>query len=232
MYQNARSRVRINNSYSDVFNVQVGVHQDSVLSPLLFIIVLEALSRQFQTGIQLDVIESLCYLGDKICPESGCELAKIAITRAAWGKSRELLPLLTSTTMSLARHGKLYDSCGKDTLLHSSKCWPLRREEMQRLLRNEEAMLRWILKIKADNVSLSTMYGRLNLAPLESKLSLNRLTWYGDVEKSDKCINKCTHLQIDGLKGRGRSHKTWSATVTEDLKAWNIDPNNVHDRPV
>ena len=44
MYQNARSRVRINNSYSDVFKVQVGVHQGSLLSPLLFIIDLEALS--------------------------------------------------------------------------------------------------------------------------------------------------------------------------------------------
>ena len=44
MYQNARSCVRINNSYSDVFSVQVGVHQGSVLSPLLFITVLEALS--------------------------------------------------------------------------------------------------------------------------------------------------------------------------------------------
>ena len=42
MYQNARSHVRINNSYSDVFNVKVGVHQGSVPSPLLFIIILEA----------------------------------------------------------------------------------------------------------------------------------------------------------------------------------------------
>ena len=33
MYQNARSRVRVSNSYSDVFKVQVGVHQGSVLTP-------------------------------------------------------------------------------------------------------------------------------------------------------------------------------------------------------
>ena len=33
MCQNARSRVRINNSYSDVFKVEVGVHQGSVLAP-------------------------------------------------------------------------------------------------------------------------------------------------------------------------------------------------------
>ena len=103
----------------------------------------------------------------------------------------------------------------------------------QRLLRSEQAMLRWMLNIKAkDNVSLSTMYERLNLAPLESKLRLNRLRWYGHVERSDKWINKCTHLEVDGFKGRGRPRKTWSATVTEDLKAWNIDANNVHDRPV
>ena len=46
MYQNARSRVTIN-SYIDVSKVQVEVHQGSLLSPILFIIVLEALSREF-----------------------------------------------------------------------------------------------------------------------------------------------------------------------------------------
>ena len=126
--------------------------------------------------IQLDVVESFRYLGDEICPGGGCELTTIARTRAAWGKFRELLPLLTSTTISLARRAKLYDSCVRGTLLHASECWPLRREEVQRLLRNERTMLRWILKIKAeDNVSLSTMYGRLNVAPLELMLRLNRL---------------------------------------------------------
>ena len=42
MYNNARSRVRVNNTYSDEIGVKVGVHQGSVLSPLLFVIVLEA----------------------------------------------------------------------------------------------------------------------------------------------------------------------------------------------
>ena len=42
MYSNARSRVRVGEGYSEEFEVKVGVHQGSVLSPLLFIIVLEA----------------------------------------------------------------------------------------------------------------------------------------------------------------------------------------------
>ena len=51
MYPNARSRVRIGDRYSEDFEVKVGVHQGSVLSPLLFIIVLEALSREFHCGV-------------------------------------------------------------------------------------------------------------------------------------------------------------------------------------
>ena len=50
MYDNAHSKVRITNSYSNPINVSEGAHQGSVLSPILFIFVMEALSRQFRTG--------------------------------------------------------------------------------------------------------------------------------------------------------------------------------------
>ena len=51
MYVNARSCVPIGVGFSKEFEVKVGVHQGSVLSPLLFIIVLEALSREFRAGV-------------------------------------------------------------------------------------------------------------------------------------------------------------------------------------
>ena len=44
MYANAWSSVHVGEGYSEEFEVKVGVHQGSVLSLLLFIIVLEALS--------------------------------------------------------------------------------------------------------------------------------------------------------------------------------------------
>ena len=51
MYNNARSRVRFGPEYSEEFEVGDGVHQGPVLSPLLFIIVLEALSRDFRVVV-------------------------------------------------------------------------------------------------------------------------------------------------------------------------------------
>ena len=51
MYANALNRVRVGEVYSEEFEVKVNVHQGSVLSPLLFIIVLEALSREFRSGV-------------------------------------------------------------------------------------------------------------------------------------------------------------------------------------
>ena len=50
-YANAQSRVHVGEGYSEEFEVKVGAHQGSVLSPLLFIIVLEALSREFRCGV-------------------------------------------------------------------------------------------------------------------------------------------------------------------------------------
>lgn len=50
MDSNARNWVHIGEGYSVKFDVNVGVHKGSVLSSLLFIIVLEALSRKFHAG--------------------------------------------------------------------------------------------------------------------------------------------------------------------------------------
>ena len=50
LYDGTKCRVRVNGKLGQPFDVQVGLHQGSVLSPLLFIIVLEALSKEFRSG--------------------------------------------------------------------------------------------------------------------------------------------------------------------------------------
>ena len=68
MYINAKSRVNINGAYSEQFKVTVGVHQGSVLSPLLFIIVMEALSLEFRVSCPWELLyaDDLAILSDSL----------------------------------------------------------------------------------------------------------------------------------------------------------------------
>ena len=51
IYEFSNSAVRVSNTACNKFNVKAGVHQRSVLSLLLFDMVLEALSREFRSGL-------------------------------------------------------------------------------------------------------------------------------------------------------------------------------------
>ena len=89
MYNNTRSRVRVNNTYSD----EVGVHQGSVLSPLLFVIVLEALSCEFRTGTPWELL----YADDLVISAETEEGLKMKLNKwktemeSTWGKPRSWL---------------------------------------------------------------------------------------------------------------------------------------------
>ena len=82
MYGNAKSTVNINGTIGDPFPVKVGVHQGSLLSPLLFIIVLEALSREFRTGLPWELL----YADDLVLMHSVPRIANIGINSISWLK--------------------------------------------------------------------------------------------------------------------------------------------------
>ena len=51
MHELSNSTVKVDSTVGSKFSVKLGVHQGSVLGPLLFIMVLEALSREFRSGL-------------------------------------------------------------------------------------------------------------------------------------------------------------------------------------
>ena len=56
MYTGAKTVVRTVNGNSKGFEVKVGMHQGSGLSPLLFVIVMEAISREFRVALPWELL--------------------------------------------------------------------------------------------------------------------------------------------------------------------------------
>ena len=56
MYKKARTMVKMKHGNSEEFEVKVGVHQGSVLSPLLFVVVMEALTQDVREGLPWELL--------------------------------------------------------------------------------------------------------------------------------------------------------------------------------
>ena len=73
IYKKVRSLVRVNGKLGEEFEVKVGVHQGSVLSPILFAIVLEGLSQGFSAGLPWELLhaDDLVIMADSLGELSG-----------------------------------------------------------------------------------------------------------------------------------------------------------------
>ena len=73
MYEGCTTSVRMNGEESENFEVKVGVHQGSVLSPILFNIVMQTIADNFKKGLPWELL----YADDLVLlAESRAELEK------------------------------------------------------------------------------------------------------------------------------------------------------------
>ena len=56
LYEGAKSRVRVGTKLSEAFRVKVGVHQGSVLSPLVFAIVIDVVTENAREGLMSEIL--------------------------------------------------------------------------------------------------------------------------------------------------------------------------------
>lgn len=311
MYEGVSTAVKTKDGESDGFEVKVGVHQGSVLSPLLFIIVLEALSKEFCVGLpwelfyaddlcliaeteeelmkkikcwkdamklkglrvnmdktkvmccklrtgqvensgkwpcavckrgvgansinctvckqwvhkrcsgltgslnvdgfecrrcvnggergevkkemeidcdgKVECVSKFCYLGDMLGSGGGAEEASRARVRCAWAKFRELSPILTERGASLKVKGKLYSTYVQCGLMYGSETWAMKVEDMQRLERTENMMIRWMCRVTlGDRKTSEELRQRLGIVSVTDRVRQGRLRWFGHVERKDK----------------------------------------------
>ena len=248
MYSNARSRVGV--GYSEEFEVKVGVHQGSVLSPLLFIIVLEALSREFRCWVPWEdlyaddlviIAESLeecvrrlltwkeameekglrvnagktkimiCGTGLDLLQSSGefpCAVCHTGVgSNSIFCKGcKHWVHKKCSGHLSFKTRSRVYSTCVRSAMLHASEAWPVTKPCLQRLQRNDRAMIRQVCNVKPqDTATIRSieLLARLGIEDLDLILKVRRLRWYGHVERSNGAVKTAFDIQVNGKRGPG-----------------------------
>ena len=128
MYADTSTMVKLNGRVSKGFGVKVGVHQGSVLSPLLFIIVMEALSRNFRGGLPIELL----YADDLVLMAESEELLVEKIRKCKAGMEDRVLRVNMGKTKVMRCRidaGQVQKSgkypcgvCGKGVGSNSIKC--------------------------------------------------------------------------------------------------------------
>src|SRR2546426_7250230 len=83
LYEGATTSVKLRSGESQPFEVKVGVQQESVLSPLLFIVVLEALTRRFRDALPYELL----YADDLVSAADSME--ELMVKLGKWNESLE-----------------------------------------------------------------------------------------------------------------------------------------------
>ena len=82
-------------------------------------------------------------------------------------------------------HGKVFNAYVRSTMLHGSETWAPSAPDLQRLRRNDRAMVRWIYGVKVhDDVYSDALHTRLWIQEVTEALYTRRLRWYGHVMRS------------------------------------------------
>ena len=95
-------------------------------------------------GDEYEIVDKLCYLGDMLSQEGGCEHAILKRIQTGWLKFREFSGLLIGKGMSVRSKGIIYTTCIRPAMLYGSETWVTKVEDIRKMHRSEMRMLRWM----------------------------------------------------------------------------------------
>ena len=168
---------------------------------------------------KLELFPKFCYLGDILSAGGGCELASIKRCKCAWAKFRQLFPLLANHHLSLLTSDRVFPTCVRKAMLHAAETWPVTVSTLNRLRRNDLAMIRWMCNIKTnDNVCSHSLLSKLGIRDVELVLRTSRMRWFGHVKRSVSWISQVQKLDLDTCKKPGRPKKTWNELILNDKR--------------
>ena len=116
-------------------------------------------------------------------------------------------------------------------MLHAAETWAMTVATLNRLRRNDRAMIRWICNVKAnDEVSSDSLLSKLGLQDIDVVLLSSRMRWCGHVERNKGWIAQVRKLNIVAQKRSGKPRKSWDEVLLDDRKKLGMDTADPQNR--
>src|SRR5437867_10016948 len=107
---------------------------------------------------------------------------------------------------------------------------------MQRLVRTENNMVRWMSGVTLkDRRSSEELRRELGIVGVDRVVRRGRLKWSGHVERkeADDWVSKCRNLEmVGGVRRKRRGRKTWIECVKKDMKECGLKKEDAQNRPL
>ena len=109
--------------------------------------------------------------------------------------------------------------------------WAMKVDTLNRLRRNDRAMIRWICNVRAkDEVSSDSLLTKLGIQDLDVVLCTSRMRWFGHVERRTGWIAEVHKLNVVAQKRSGRPRKSWDEVLENDRKKLGMDSTDPQNR--
>ena len=98
-----------------------------------------------------------------------------------------MLPVLTYSGISLKVNGHAYNVCIRSVLLYASETWAVKKDAIHRLVRNNNAMVRWVCSATlCEKIPMSDLRTRMGISSIEDVMRYKRLRWFGHLQFMDE----------------------------------------------
>ncbi|VDP34871.1 unnamed protein product [Heligmosomoides polygyrus] len=249
LYSCPKSRVQAAAGTSMEFPISVGVHQSSALSPLLFVVLMDAITRYLQSPVPWTMlyaddvmlasedkaawlklnVKKTEYLTTDSTESCSIKVNGIELPRTSVFK---YLGSAVASDDNLMTDMNSRNSC-PPVAIYGAECWPVTKEIERRLSVVKTKMLRWTAGVtRMDLIRNDAIRQKFGVAPIADKMREARLRWYGNVlrGKEDSVRKMGLNLEVIGKRPRGRPKQRWSDTLNMDLKVAGVHPDLALDR--
>ena len=147
--------------------------------------------------------------------------------------SANCFPFSPTAICPFRSRGKVYSSCVRSVMLHAAETWAMKVDILNRLRRNDRAMICWICNVRAkDEVSSDSLLTKLGILDLDVVICTSRMRQFGHVECSTGWTAEVRKLNVVAQKRSGRPRKSWDEVLENDRKKLGMDsadPQNLSE---